>query len=1048
MHNICIKIKLLFAVILIAFSTSGQKYFFDNYKTTDGIESSKIYSICQTNDGFVWLGTDIGLTRFDGSHFDNFTVNDGIGNGGVRVLFEDKFNQLWIGHDEGGGVTRYSENGFESIDSLKITSNITSIIQDTEGTVWITTFNDGAFKILNPDSKPQQIKYEQFTGKQLSDRIFNSNISSAGILYMVTDIGIQQFDSDQNSFVRYAPENLDMYFQFSVMFEDSQKNIWYGTYNGGLYKQENSTKKTIYFDIKDGLASNWITDILEDKKGNIWIAHWDLGTRGGLTRISPNGSMMVFDQHNGLQGNKIWCIVEDKEENILIGTTDQGLSIFKDEKFISYSEDNGLVNNQVYAIYQDENNNFWFGTNEGISVLNYNDKTFDNFTQQSHQISDQIRFLIPDKNNNIWIGTDDQGVQQYDIHKNRFISKPEVNTWLPKLYKTVNAMEIDQDNCLWIGTIDGLIQYAISGNQYIKTYLQKDGLTSNEIKAIYCDSKGRLWVGTKGGISYSKDNQFIPLNTEENMTPTCITENSKGYIIIGTTAGVYVIDNYKLLIKYDINNGLLTNNINSLTVDDFDNIYIGTTIGLNKIVDSENAVISYSARDGFTGIETEPHASYKDKNGKIWIGTANGVTCYNPIIDNNIPDLPKAWITGIQVNGEQIEITPNAEFPHTKNNFLFQYNCISITHPTSVKYRFMLEGNDDNWVEANDDKSVRYTLLPGKYQFKVMAINSYGYSLNDPATYRFVILAPFYKRPFFIIIAIIIVILAILILMMVRERNLKREKKILADKVKERTRELSDAYSQLSERNKDITDSIQYASRIQFAILPIDIPYNDTFIFFKPKDIVSGDFYWANIHNGKEYLAAVDCTGHGVPGAFMSVIGHTSLNKIIIEQGISKPSDILIHLNTEVSNNLHQKEDDAVNDGMDLALISYDVKTRTLEYAGAYNPLWIVRNGELVEVKADRFSIGRSYHTEKIFTNHQIRIEKGDMVYMFSDGFVDQFGGPDGKKFKSAQLKQLLIDNSHLSVEKQNEILNDTLMSWKGDLEQIDDILIVGRRFD
>ena len=209
-------------------------------------------------------------------------------------------------------------------------------------------------------------------------------------------------------------------------------------------------------------------------------------------------------------------------------------------------------------------------------------------------------------------------------------------------------------------------------------------------------------------------------------------------------------------------------------------------------------------------------------------------------------------------------------------------------------------------------------------------------------------------------------------------------------------------------RNRDITDSITYAKRIQFAILPSDIPFSKTFIVFKPKDIVSGDFYWMNIAGGKEFLAAVDCTGHGVPGAFMSFIGYTSLNKIIIEQGIYKPSDILNRLNEEVATTLHQKGEDIVNDGMDIALICYSPETGILEYAGAFNPLIVVRKGELIEIKADRFAIGRATGSEKTFTNHEIQLEEGDALYLYSDGYADQFGGPEGKKFKTAALKELL----------------------------------------
>ena len=254
---------------------------------------------------------------------------------------------------------------------------------------------------------------------------------------------------------------------------------------------------------------------------------------------------------------------------------------------------------------------------------------------------------------------------------------------------------------------------------------------------------------------------------------------------------------------------------------------------------------------------------------------------------------------------------------------------------------------------------------------------------------------------------------------------------------------------ELERKNKDITDSIRYAKRIQNAILPPPDIFPDTFVFFHPKDIVSGDFFWMNTHETKRFIAAVDCTGHGVPGAFMSFIGYNSLNKIVNERHITEASVILDQLNEEVYKTLHvQSKDENVKDGMDLALLVYDTETRILQYAGANNPLYLIRDGELQEYKADRFAIGMiSVDTERKFTNHTIEMKEGDMTYIFSDGYADQFGGPDGKKFKSKQLKRLFLDIHHLAPAGQKKKLEETLIAWMGYEEQVDDILIIGTRY-
>jgi len=271
----------------------------------------------------------------------------------------------------------------------------------------------------------------------------------------------------------------------------------------------------------------------------------------------------------------------------------------------------------------------------------------------------------------------------------------------------------------------------------------------------------------------------------------------------------------------------------------------------------------------------------------------------------------------------------------------------------------------------------------------------------------------------------------------------------------------------IEEKNKDIKDSINYALNIQKAILPpfekIDSIMKDYFILYKPKDIVSGDFYWfdtklttpRNNEPAQEVavLAAVDCTGHGVPGALMSVIGSTILNQTINRATVNNPGEALSQFNKKVSETLS-----SIKDGMDMALCSINFEKLELQYAGANNPLYIVRKNtsdlladgmadgkiELIEIKADKQAIGADTAKTKIFTNHKIKLEKGDAIYLFTDGYADQFGGEKGKKFKYSKFKELLIENHEKTAQEQKNILDSHFEKWKGDLEQVDDILVIG----
>lgn len=248
-------------------------------------------------------------------------------------------------------------------------------------------------------------------------------------------------------------------------------------------------------------------------------------------------------------------------------------------------------------------------------------------------------------------------------------------------------------------------------------------------------------------------------------------------------------------------------------------------------------------------------------------------------------------------------------------------------------------------------------------------------------------------------------------------------------------------------QNKELTDSINYAQTIQKSILPemsdIQNAFPDSFIFFKPKDVVSGDFYWFKQKSNRRYIAAVDCTGHGVPGAFMSMIANTLLNEIIDNKGIVHPADVLNELKKEIMRSLKQTGADGENkDGLDIALCM--LEGNTLEYAGAHNPLWLFLEGNLIEIKGDNQPVGVAYKNDKEFTNHVLDVTKTDAFYIFTDGFADQFGGIDGKKFKYSRLKQMITDLCKLPVNEQHKKLASIFDEWKRDLEQVDDVLVIG----
>lgn len=293
-----------------------------------------------------------------------------------------------------------------------------------------------------------------------------------------------------------------------------------------------------------------------------------------------------------------------------------------------------------------------------------------------------------------------------------------------------------------------------------------------------------------------------------------------------------------------------------------------------------------------------------------------------------------------------------------------------------------------------------------------------------------------------LVVAVLVVLFGIILLL---KRN----------KVKQLANErLEQQNAEITLQKKSITDSIDYAKKIQDSILPppqqIRKVLPNSFILYEPKDVVSGDFYWLDSRDKYSIFAAVDCTGHGVPGALMSVVGFNLLNQAVNEMGLTKPSDIIHHLDYGVNKLLRQSDGgNTVKDGMDLALCSYDSTTKKLQYAGVFNPAYIISKGEFIQLKPDKFPVG--INTDGVtdnYTNHECQLYAGDMVYLFSDGYADQFGGPMGKKYKYTRFRDLLLKINKLSCEEQKEILRKEFLEWKGGLEQVDDILVIGMRVD
>jgi ligand-binding sensor domain-containing protein/serine phosphatase RsbU (regulator of sigma subunit) len=1074
-------------LLLLAFAPMAyaQTTSFIYYGVEQGLSQSQVQSIVQDNEGSLWIGTLSGLTKYNGRTFQIYSRKDSLAEDWVTTLYKDNSGNILMGH-WAGGVSMY-DSKTKKIENLNLEEytrfkTVTSIVQDEKNRYWIATEGAGIYVF-----DPQNNKMISVTKKDglSSDNVYSVILDQKNNIWIATDIGITIFDGtkeigNSSSFSILNTGNGLHSNRITTLALVNYNEIWVGSADEGVMvlkvKDDFNTKlpsqsvenagQRISF--KNGIGSNFVNCIIEDKSHNIWIGT----TGGGATKCVPYPSKdrtealskAIIYNYNTKQGLNYFnanAIFQDRENNIWIGT-DIGLNQYRGERFQIYDEADSLVNNLVWTTLCDTDGNIWLGTNEGISKITFsyspiNKKQFHtikNYSVKDGLSSNVILSSFQDKNGNLWFGTGFGGVCKLNKQTNKFEVYDKSNGLAGDV---VFAVCEDNNGNIWFGTKEGVSKFNPTDKTF-RNYNIADGLGGNNVYRIFKDSKGNLWFGALGGsLSMYDGTSFKTFTEKEGMRHRfilCVNEDKKHNLWFGAYGGGLYMYDGKTFTNYTVKEGLTTDSPYSIITDNDNKVWIGGSRGIDRFDLETKKFIHYGKAEGFLGVETNPNAVCIDKEGNLWYGTIMGAVRYAPKEDKPNSIEPQTFIYGLKMFMKEIPFPDDARFSYDQNHLTFSFVGISLTNPENVKYQYKLEGFDNDWLPGytTNNEAVYTNLSPGTYTFMVRACNNDGTCNVSPATYKFTIAPPFWQTVLFYVLVAVFVVFSIFVFDKVRTRNLKAAKKLLEEKVEERTQELAVKNAELAEKNKDITDSIRYAKRIQEAILPNNYTIRtclpDSFIFSKPKDIVSGDFYWIDKKGDNIYFAAVDCTGHGVPGAFMSIIGYDILNQAINEVPQITPAELLDILNKGVSERLNQTADDTkLRDGMDVAMCMINYKTMELQYAGAYNPLFIVREKELMEYKPDAIAIG-SYVRNNVenYTNNKIQLQKNDTIYIFSDGYADQFGGANGKKFKIAQLKTMLVSLSGVAMEKQKEIIEKSIEEWRGPLQQVDDMLVIGVR--
>lgn len=1059
MHRI--KHYLLLLLSFTLFTINAQQYNLKNYIPKNGLASSIVLNVFQDSKGYIWFATQGGgVSKFNGKEFKNFTKNDGLLSNDITCISEDSDGNIWVGTTM-DGVSIFnglSFSGFTTKDGLS-NNSIYSIYCDNKKAVWIATEGGGISIYSNGQFKHLTIK-----DGLSSNNVYAITQDKTGNYWFAMKNGVSMYDGVRvTNYDSIQPFNNK---RFWTILCDSKGVLWFGSSDGGVVNYDGIQFKELQ--LPEELRSDFIGSIAEDSRQSIWFA-----TEHGALKF--DGSVYtLFNEKNGLASNMVFSVYPDYEGNIWIGTQQGGVNLLNSEAFVGFTLKDGLVSDKITTLFQTNDNTYVIGTmSDGVIV--YSGKTFTKIMSVPELAQNIISSLATDKLNNLWIGTS-EGL---------FILKNQNGKYVPgKRILKLNDVDLpmvvnivtDKQGAVWVATYGaGLFKI---DNENVKHYSKGEGLITDNILTMFKDSKDVIWLGTNDAGAIKFENEKFTNFSEENglisKSVWTISEDDKYNLYFGTNEGISCFNgrNFKTISSKD---GLCSNNITTLIWEKNDKCFmVGTDKCINKLKLSPDfkikSITYYGEKEGFKGGEVTSNAALIDNSGLIWFGTPNGLYRYNQKLDYPNQAPPKLDLNAIHLAYQAVDwknyadsvdfktnIPHNLSLSHENNHLTFYFQALTTN---DVKYSYILDGLDKEWSPLSAISEANFTNIPpGKsYTFKVKAVNNNGVWNAHAVSFKFTINPPWWQTWWFYSLAFILIVSGVLGFINYRTAKLAKEKKLLEEKVIERTHELKQANVRLSEAIHAITDSMNYAQRIQQSFLTsekvLDRILKDYFILYKPRDIVSGDFYWSFDLPDRTIVACADCTGHGIPGAFMSLIGLSLLNEISHSKGIVEPAKMLDELRRIIIMGLNPEQSESGGkDGMDITLISIfkskEENKVKVHFSGANSVLCLVteRNKqlELLEFKGDKQPVGY-YSIMKPFTQQEIIAERGDMLYMFTDGYADQFGGEHGKKFMAKQLKRNLLSLIKAAPNEQKHTLNTTFIKWQGQLEQVDDVTVVGIR--
>lgn len=1097
------KLFLQAIVFFISIATSfaqPQHLELKNYKSEDGLSNNWVNTISEDDRGFLWVGTRSGLNIYDGHHNtilkSDLNNNNTLSSNDISILEKSVYGHIWVGTWEGGlnlvdpithQVKRLPNGSKQAANTIK------SLVEMSDTALWVGTYGSGFYRYDHQSKTFHECPYkdgkvEKFAFCQsmvtIGDTVWLSSRKDGvgyiapgsdtirpartrdGSLFNIDEVtqlstfrgrlligdafgNIFQFHPGSGELKSFPPlgkqqKTIGRILSFSV---EDQHTLWISSSKGIFiyHEKSNTLSKPNLSTTGNGQSQYYDTYI--DSRGIVWLGSWG----NGLNKYDPKAYKFHDINLSDKRKNVVHAILPLSDSSLLLGTSGGVVTCRLPDKKIKRYDFRGKIadqfkNDAITGIKAYGNNELLIMTESGIYIADNNKQcrqhpvmNTEGFRNAQHSI------LTKDRQGRYWIGSWASGVAMIDPKDGSYqLLRHDDNDPGSIASNAVFSVHQTTDNRIWVGTQEGISEYLPSEKRFINIEIKWNNnnyKTIGNIRSIREDDYGYLWLGTNRGIA-----RFDPKTRESTF--------------------------------YHTSHGLPDEIIHSVFLDKNNNsVWATSNSGLIRFDTLQDRMINYTADDGLLSNEF-PYTGIYKTDSNVYLGNGMGVVYFNPDDIEDTPHKTSFHITSLLINDNpevyqrlypdtHISNQKKITLKHGENNLKFQVAALNFSNAHSKLYAHKLKGFDEKWsVHSLDERTIKYTNLdPGKYELQISSADNYGALKGGIKTLYITIEKPIWGKPWFYVSIISFLVFLTGVFIQYRTRSIRHQNKLLEERVAQRTEtinkqkdekevlnnQLTQSLDLLRDRNFAISKNIEYAFKIQQSLLPshheIKRSFAEYFIFFQPKDIVSGDFYWHTVYKGKTIVVTADCTGHGVSGALMSTLGLSLLRFIVYTQQITRPDHIIQHLSHEIELILSQHEDDT-SDGMDISIMTYDPEEQQIEIASAIQTVLLINEEKTHKIKGDPCAVGSTMFCASGYKYklHTYKCTQPTMVYLYSDGLQDQFGGPYNKKYMSGKFRKLLKRIYHMKAATQEQIIKNEFTKWKGSAEQIDDILVMGIR--